>query len=304
MEKFSGIIVIILMILVLILGSVIFINVMDFSDKNNEQLSNNNVVSSSVSNRKIIVSNNIKNNINIENTQNNILNENTTPQEINNQENNNYSLIPLNLGITEDVSGGEFIYVNDYKLTVNQELIDKGYNLDITDNVLTITSNDNTYKCIMIQISDNYVMPTEQEIDAFYQLDEYIEWDNEEYDYDDETAYDLHWEKYDKIYTDYYKSLGYTAKNCPDFVLTEEEENEIIGKYLLEGESKSSGSNGMFPGYQHYKYYDWGRMTRYTIPKYYYDETFGEDTSEFSACIYFFEYYDENERSYIDLWTV
>ena len=109
----------------------------------------------------------------------------------------NTSLIPLNIIRIEKIDGGELLYINDYKLIIEKELVEKGYSTSIENNILTINSKDNSYKCIILQLSDNYIMPTEEEIEAFYETDEYKKWDNEEYDYKDKNSLDLHMEKYD-----------------------------------------------------------------------------------------------------------
>jgi len=185
----------------------------------------------------------------------------------------------------------DIIYINNYKLAVNNELVEKGYTMNIKNDILTITSKDNLYQFVMFQLSDNYVMPTEEEIDAFYETAEYKAWDAQDYDYEDEVATELYWDKYDEISTKYYKSLGYTAETSPDYVLTLE---EMLGKYNVEEDSISSYSNGLFPGYQLCESYDWGRTTFYTIPKYYNDSYFGEYTSDISVCLYMIECSDES----------
>ncbi len=215
---------------------------------------------------------------------------------------NSGSTIKLNIGNKEKITGGELLTINDYKINIPSELVQIGYNITTEDNSLRIKSEDNSYECVLVQLSDNYIMPTEEEIDALYETPEYKQLEDEDYNLDDE-SFDLHLEKEEQISTNYYKSLGYTAQNSPNYVLTSKELDSIIGKYYLEGESKGSGSNGLFPGYQYYNYYDWGKTTLYTIPKYYNDSTFGENTSEFSICLYLFEYYDSSNVNFnVDLW--
>ncbi len=212
------------------------------------------------------------------------------------------SAIKLNIGNKEKITGGELLTINDYKILIPGELIQIGYDITTENNALKIKSNDNSYECVLVQLSDNYIMPTEEEISALYDTPEYKELEDEDYNFDDET-FDLHIEKEEQISTSYFKSLGYTAQNSPDYVLTSKELDSIVGKYYLEGESISSGSNGLFPGYEYYRYYDWGKTTLYTIPKYYKDSIFGENTSEFSVFLYLFEYYNSSNVNFnVDLW--
>lgn len=188
--------------------------------------------------------------------------------------------------VQEDV-----MYINDYEIEISNELVEKGYTTNIKNDILTITAKDNSYQCVIFQLSDNYVMPTEEEVDAFYETAEYKAWDAEEYDYEDEASSDLYWDKYDEISRNYYESLGYTAETSPDYVLSDE---EMFGKYNVVEESTSSYRNGLFPGDKYCESYDWGCTTLYTIPKYYKDSYFGEDTSDFSVCLYMIECCDES----------
>lgn len=226
------------------------------------------------------------------------LNNSTVENNVSYDTNNEtISPIPLNVGEIKSVTGGELISINDYKILIPMELVQIGYDIINQNNVLQIKAKNNSYECIILQLSDNYNMPTEKEIDAFYQLPEYKELYEGEYNSSEYSK------EYDKLKTEYYKSLGYTAKNSPDYVLTKEEKENIIGKYILDGEIISSYSNGLFPGYETCHVYDWGKTTLFTIPKYYNDSRFGENFSEFSLCMYMFQYYNvENINFDIDLW--
>ncbi|MCI9366120.1 MAG: hypothetical protein HFJ54_06215 [Clostridia bacterium] len=167
-----------------------------------------------------------------------------------------------------------------------------------------IKANDNSYQCIMVQLSDDYVIPKEEEINAFYETEEYKSWDNEIYDTNNKEAEKAYFDRYSKISSDYYKSLGYTTNNCPDYTLTNEEKQRVIGKYILDGKELNSATNALFPGYKTFTAYDWGATKLYTIPKYYKDSESGEMTSNLSICLYFFEYYNrDNIRFNVDLWT-
>ena len=162
---------------------------------------------------------------------------------------NSGSTIKLNIGNKEKITGGELLEINDYKINIPSELVQIGYNITTEDNSLRIKSEDDSYECVLVQLSDNYVMPTEEEINALYDSPEYKQLEDEDYNLDDE-SFDLHLEKEDQLSTNYYKSLGYTAQNSPNYVLTSKELDSIIGKYYLEGESKGNGRNGLFPGYE------------------------------------------------------
>lgn len=85
-----------------------------------------------------------------------------------------------------------------------------------------------------MQLSDNYTMPSEEEINRFHETEEYKAWDNENYDVDNDEAVKAYMERYNKISSDYYKSLGYTVKNSPDYTLTNEEKQNLYGKYIME----------------------------------------------------------------------
>lgn len=243
-----------------------------------------------------------KNNVNLDNHLNNV----DTGKKIDTSSNNNINLVNLSIGNTKNITGGQLLDINDYKLLIPETLVKKGYTTNIKDNILTIKSKDDSYKCVMLQLSDNYIMPTEEEIEALYETEEYKKWDKEDYNYNNKTEKDLHWEKYDEIYCNYYKKLGYTAQNSPDYVLTDKEMLELFKEYILDGEKESSGSNDLFPGKETYSEYKWGRATLYTIPKHYKYETFGEKTSDFSACIYIIEYYDTvaAEDINVELWIL
>jgi len=278
---------------------------------NNNTIENNTITTNNVvMNNNIIVNNNIETNTTVEEN-NTVVNNNIEPEvnEVQNneiQQPNNETITPIKLNIKgkENLeSGGEFLYINDYKISIPKELTQIGYEVVQRDDVLGIRAKDSSYQCILMQLSDNYVMPTEEEINRFYETEEYKAWDKEKYDYDDEAAEEAHYDKYNKISTDYYKSLGYTVKNCPNYTLTNEEEQKLIGKYILEGEQKSSATSGLFPGYMTFTSYDWGATKFYTIPKYYNDSQFGENTSNLSICLYFFEYYDREKVKFnVDLW--
>ena len=229
--------------------------------------------------------------------------ENNNSSLVKNEENDNGSLIKLDIKENKKIQGGELLYINDYKLLIKDELVKKGYSTSVDNNILTINANDNSYKCIMIQLSDLYIMPTETEKDAFLESEEYKNWDKECDNYTGE-EFDLHLEKLDDIQCEYFKNLGYTEQNSIDYVLTEEERLQKIEQYLLDTEKISSGVNGMFPGNMYYIYYSWGKVRLYTIPKEYESKTFGKDISDFSASIYFIEYGDTKTMNYIDLWTV
>lgn len=85
-----------------------------------------------------------------------------------------------------------------------------------------------------MQLSDNYVMPTEEEIEKFYETEEYKAWDNENYDSNDKAAEQAYFDKYSKISSDYYKKLGYTTKNSPNYTMTNEEKQKLYGQYIKE----------------------------------------------------------------------
>ncbi|HPE15298.1 MAG TPA: hypothetical protein PLT65_05740 [Bacilli bacterium] len=237
-------------------------------------------------------------------------NNNTNNNSNNNNNNNNnsnssdVSLIPLKQGKTEKITNAELVYINDYKLSIPSELIAIGYTISIDNDVLTITAKDNSYKFVMLQLTDNYIQIKEEDSDSFFDTDEYEKWEEKL----DEVAFMS--EEYDKLFDElellksvYYKNLGYTFKNTPDLDMNEL--NSIVGKYLLDGESSSSSSNGLFPGQEYYQYFTWGKRVRYAIPKYQNDSFFGEDTSDFSAYLETFHYYDPSTvRFEIDLWTL
>lgn len=258
------------------------------------------------------INNKIENKLN-----NNVFNETKSQNNINNQANvteiatthnsnekSSNVIKPIKLNVTDKetmMGGGEILHINDYEIIVPDSFVKAGYEIVEDGDTLNIKVNDGSYECILIQLSDSYVMPTEEEIDGFYETEEYKMWDEADVDYDDEEALELHYDKYDEISTKYYKSLGYTPQDCPDYTLTSEELEPLIGKYLIDRNDHSSGNNNLFPGYYSYRNYDWGRMKLYTIPKYYHDSDFGEDTSDFSICLYMFEYYDTNDMSIDDL---
>lgn len=230
---------------------------------------------------------------NLSNKNNTILNE---------KANNIINPIKLNLKNKERTSTGtEILYINDYNIFVPESLVDIGYDITEKENTLIFSTKDGSYKCVLLQLSDTYVMPTEEEINNFYETKEYKDWKEEDYDIDDEISTNLHYDNYEKIASEYYKNLGYIAQNCPDYVLTSDELENITDKYLIDKNSRTVGYNNVFPGYEKYTYYDWGKTRFYTIPKYYKDSEFGEKTSDISIALYMFEYYNTSDFSINDL---
>ena len=205
------------------------------------------------------------------------------------------SFIPLNIGEEENIMGGKLLHINDYELLIPKKLIDVGYSINIEDTKLVIKSNDEKYKCILIQLTNNYIEPTDEEQEKLYETSEYKAWYNEDYDIDDDASREKYYEKGDIISCNYYKSLGYTVKNSPDYTLTTKEFNSLIGEFLLD-ENAEPNSAWKFE-YERHKSYDWGKTSMYAIPK-------GE--KKFSGFFCIFEYFDYNDplTMYdIELWT-
>lgn len=233
-------------------------------------------------------------------TSNNI-NDNVKPDELGQE--NDIGPINLKIGKTTDITGGRLVEINDYEIVIPDKLVKIGYTINVENNILTIKSNDNNYKFIMYQLTDNYKAPAENELEKFDETED-VKKLEKQYD-NDEIDFLEYLDRYDKLQLEYLKKIGYTAKDSPDYILTEEELAKISAPYMKDGESTSSGCSGLFPGDKCYAHYSWGKNTTYSIPKVEITETFGKNESDFAAYIEIFEYYDENIVDYdIELWTL
>lgn len=70
------------------------------------------------------------------------------------------STIKLNVGDKEEITGAELLTINDYQIIIPSELVQIGYDITTEDDALRIKSKDNSYECVLVQLSDNYIMPT------------------------------------------------------------------------------------------------------------------------------------------------
>lgn len=211
--------------------------------------------------------------------------------------------ISLKIGKIRDIDGGQLMEVNDYEIVIPDELVKIGYMTDVKDNVLTIISKDNKYKFVMYQLTDNYKLPTESELEQFEKTEEAKKLEKR-YD-DDEIDFLEYYDQYEILQREYLNKLGYTKKDSPDYIMTEEELEQFRKGYILDGEDFSSGCSGIFPGDKCYQSYSWGKHVIYSIPKVEITEMFGKKESDFAAYIETFEYYDESSIGYdVELWTI
>lgn len=219
-------------------------------------------------------------------------------QDNNEVNQNTISLVPLKQGKTEKIEQAELLPINNYKLIIPSGLVNIGYNLVIDNNVLTITAQDNSQKFILLQLTDNYIEISEADIDKYHESTEYQNWEKDYYNSDNADNETL-LQKKDELQLSYYRSIGYTVRNTPD--MDWDKLSQVVGKYILAGESHSAGYNGLFPGYEAYINYDWGRRIRYAIPKV--DPNDSTKIANFSVYLETFHYYDNDlDQAEIDLW--
>ena len=89
------------------------------------------------------------------------------------------TLIPLKIGGVEKIENAELLKINDYEIVLSKRLNVDGYDMEVKNNKLTITSKDKKYKMTLFQLTDNYISPTDEEVDAYYETPEYKAWDEE-----------------------------------------------------------------------------------------------------------------------------